>query len=62
MGIVDNLLLHHGGDQNSPRQRQSPAAISPTTGLGAEEERSELEGERGERAAREMGLGMGRVL
>ena len=45
-GVVDNLLLHHGNDQNGPRRRESSAATSPTTGSGMEEERSELEGER----------------
>src|SRR4051812_33168938 len=46
MDVVDNLLPHHGGDQNGPRRRESPAATSPTTGSRSEEERNELEGER----------------
>ena len=37
-GVVDNPLMHHGSDQNSRRQWESPVAASPAIGSGSEEE------------------------
>src|SRR3954464_15946195 len=38
-GIIDNPIMHHGGDQNSRWRQESPAAASPATGSGLEEEK-----------------------